>query len=843
MADREIQTESITPGPPANTRRSEITAIVLLAFGVILILCLFSYYPDDASWNTASGGNARNPIGVFGANIASLLYQAFGLSAWLLPMMLFVIALCRFRMHVINAPLARFFGLILLGLATAALLTLAGLHPLFDSSIEPGGVTGTLLARVLVSGLNVVGSTILLIAILACGLLLATDVSFISTYDRTVTLINRRFHISSRLQARRAKRRLRAEEREEKTRRSHRTHGEREASSSAFVTKASLNNNQPVTQFGNDNMLLGEITQTRTPSSAARIKREEISDDLQANLFADADASPVQGQTAHEYAIASGFEDSEIAAILKTAEVVRLQQTTDTSPSNPVREKSLSPAGKNRPSKRLVYRLPQMDFMNPPTPRLEQADEELLEIATRLAEKCKEFNVTGQIKHICPGPVVTTYEFKPDPGVKYARVTGLVDDLCLALQAESVRIDRMPGKSHVGIEVPNPRRETIAIREVIESRAFRDSPSKLTLALGKTIDGLNYIADLAKMPHLLIAGATGAGKSVCVNALIVAILYKATPEEVKFVMVDPKRLELGLYADIPHLAAPIITEPKRAAHALKWAVAEMERRYKELAGWGVRNIDGFNSEVARRNGVKDHEPEGEPLKPLPYIVIIIDELADLMMVSGREVEESITRLAQMARAVGIHLVLATQRPSVDVITGLIKANFPSRISFRVSSKVDSRTIIDANGAEQLLGRGDMLFLPPGTSRLIRVHGAYLDETEVNRIVAFVKQQAIPTYDETITQMDEDEDQVADTASGMRDELFDEALKICVEMKRGSTSVLQRRLRIGYGRAAAILDAMEHEGFVDRADGARPRPVTHKAFETVAEWEEQIASNL
>ncbi|HEX5884141.1 MAG TPA: DNA translocase FtsK, partial [Pyrinomonadaceae bacterium] len=488
------------------------------------------------------------------------------------------------------------------------------------------------------------------------------------------------------------------------------------------------------------------------------------------------------------------------------------------------------------------YSLPPLEFLNEAPPHSEQADTELLGLATRLAEKCKEFNVTGQIKHICPGPVVTTYEFKPDPGVKYSRVVSLVDDLCLALKAESIRIDRMPGKPHVGIEVPNPRRETIFLREVIESRPFRESGSKLTIALGKTIDGLNYVADLAKMPHLLIAGTTGAGKSVGVNALIVSILYRARPDEVKFILIDPKRLELGLYEDIPHLATPIIVDPKAASRSLKWAVAEMERRYRDLAGWGVRNIDGFNTEIMRRNLIKEYDEKGDPWKPLPYIVIIIDELADLMMTSGREVEESITRLAQMARAVGIHLVLATQRPSVDVITGLIKANFPSRISFRVSSKIDSRTIIDTNGAEQLLGRGDMLFLPPGTSRLIRVHGAYIDETEIGRIVAHIKAQGPPAYDESITQSEE-EALGLETSDGDHDELFEEALRICVEMKRASTSVLQRRLRIGYGRAAAILDMMEREGLIGQADGSRPRPVLGRAYEMVAEWDEMNAAEV
>jgi S-DNA-T family DNA segregation ATPase FtsK/SpoIIIE len=549
-----------------------------------------------------------------------------------------------------------------------------------------------------------------------------------------------------------------------------------------------------------------------------------------APIITGAVTGSVSGTSRKRAIVTSGDndEDEDLEEMVKGASVLRVKTeapATTKLPFDATRRVNYSD-----------YALPTLQFLNEAPPHSEQADAELLSLATRLAEKCKEFNVTGQIKHICPGPVVTTYEFKPDPGVKYSRVVSLVDDLCLALKAESIRIDRMPGKPHVGIEVPNPRRETIFLREVIESRAFQESGSKLTIALGKTIDGLNYVADLAKMPHLLIAGTTGAGKSVGVNALIVSILYRARPDEVKFILIDPKRLELGLYDDIPHLAAPIIVDPKLAARSLKWAVGEMERRYRDLAGWGVRNIDGYNTEIMRRNLIKEYDDKGEPWKPLPYIVIIIDELADLMMTSGREVEESITRLAQMARAVGIHLVLATQRPSVDVITGLIKANFPSRISFRVSSKIDSRTIIDTNGAEQLLGRGDMLFLPPGTSRLIRVHGAFLDENEIGRIVSHIKAQGPPSYDETITQSDEEALGLS-ASEGEHDELFEEALRICVEMKRASTSVLQRRLRIGYGRAAAILDVMEREGLIGQADGSRPRPVLGRAYEMVAEWDE------
>ena len=473
------------------------------------------------------------------------------------------------------------------------------------------------------------------------------------------------------------------------------------------------------------------------------------------------------------------------------------------------------------------YKLPPSEMLTPPAERHELADTELMDRAIQLAEKCKEFNVSGQVKHICPGPVVTTFEFKPDPGVKYSRVTSLVDDLCLGLKAESIRIDRIPGKSTVGIEVPNDRRETIRLREVIESKKFRESESKLTLALGKTIDGLNYVADLAKMPHLLIAGATGAGKSVALNSILVSLLYKATPDEVKVILVDPKRLELGLYADIPHLITPIVTDPKRASYALRWAVSEMETRYKHLAAFGVRNIDQYNNEVCAAVDRNLAEDSPELPTPLPYIVVIIDELADLMMVAARDVEESITRLAQMARAVGIHLILATQRPSVDVITGLIKANFPSRISFRVSSKVDSRTIIDSNGAEALLGQGDMLFLPPGTSRLVRVHGAFVDEKEVKRIAEHAKSQGKPDYDEKV-QMSEKEAEGEDFSDMKKDEKYEEALRIVIEMGRASTSVLQRRLRIGYGRAASIIDMMYRDGIVGPEDGSKPRAVLVKA---------------
>ena len=824
-SDMEVE----VPPAPRNTRVNEIVAIALVALGLLLFLCLFSYNPNDLSWNAAGESGSHNWIGAVGANVAEALFQSIGLAAYLLPFLFLAAAWRRFRSHRINAPVSRVAGLILLVLSSSALLALAHLRPFFDASFNAGGLAGVLISRALVSGLNTVGAAILLAAIAATGLLLATRFSFALYYENLTLVLGDRFAalrlIPERFRAWRMARRERRQQRLEMRRQAK---AEREAAESA-----------------------AEVNGAGAVITAAKTTEIRAGGDEIAEAFASFSAT-TSGKTmaAAAGATTAPAKKTSWPTRSKSTEVAESALVEEMVREAAVKRKTEAPAtgslpfdGQRRVSAKTAasdYQLPSVELLNEAQMRREQADDELLNMATKLAEKCREFNVTGQIKYICPGPVVTTYEFKPDPGVKYSRVTGLVDDLCLALKAESIRIDRMPGKPHVGIEVPNPRREVIYLREVIESRAFKESTSKLTIALGKTIDGLNYVSDLTKMPHLLIAGTTGSGKSVGVNSLLVSILYRARPDEVKLILIDPKRLELGLYEDIPHLATPIIVDPKPAARALRWAVGEMERRYKELAGWGVRNIDGYNAERDRRNTVKDFDENGQAWTRMPYIVIIIDELADLMMTSGHEVEDSITRLAQMARAVGIHLVLATQRPSVDVITGLIKANFPSRISYHVSSKVDSRTILDTNGAEHLLGRGDMLFLPPGSSRLLRVHGAYIDETEINKIVTHIKAQWEPDYDETITQSDEEAMGLEDS-DGERDELFEDALRICVDMKRASTSVLQRRLRIGYGRAAAVLDQMEREGLIGKADGARPRPVLARAFELVGEWDEQEAS--
>jgi len=473
------------------------------------------------------------------------------------------------------------------------------------------------------------------------------------------------------------------------------------------------------------------------------------------------------------------------------------------------------------------FKLPSTTLLHRPDEPSAINEAELKVLAQVLAEKCGEFDVRGQVVQINPGPVVTTFEFKPEAGIKYSRITNLCDDLCLALRAESILIERMSGKSTVGIQVPNHERETIWLREVVEAQEFLGSKSKLTLALGKDINGRIVCADLNAMPHLLIAGSTGSGKSVAINAFIMSILYKATPQEVRLILVDPKRLELGNYEGVPHLHTPIITEPKLASNALRNAVLEMERRLKVLAEKGVRNIDQYNKLFDNSGSLFDEG--GDDARPLPYIVIIIDELADLMMLDGQNVEASITRLAQMARAVGIHLVLATQRPSVDVITGLIKANFPARISFRVATKVDSRTILDSNGAEALLGRGDMLYLPNGSARVHRVHAPLVTEKEIAAVVEFWRSQGTAQYQEQFLQAPRDEgDSGGGGADGSgsggdeNDELYQDAVRIVLEYGKASTSLLQRRLRIGYGRAAHLIDLMERDGIVGAADGPKPR---------------------
>ncbi|MDZ7699189.1 MAG: DNA translocase FtsK [Deltaproteobacteria bacterium] len=505
---------------------------------------------------------------------------------------------------------------------------------------------------------------------------------------------------------------------------------------------------------------------------------------------------------------------------LKSKPKVNIVKTAPDKPTSPEQElfSFMNVAGS--------FKLPPLDLLkDPPEKKNVKIQRESLEMnARRLEKMLSDFGVEGEVLEILPGPVITMYEYKPAPGVKISKVAGLADDLALTLRAPSIRIVApIKGKAAIGIEIPNNQREMVFFKEILTSSAYKQSKHKLPIALGKDITGSAVVADLAKMPHLLIAGATGTGKSVSINTMIQSILFKLSPDMVRLLMVDPKRIELSIYQDIPHLLHPVVTQPKDATKALKWAVDEMERRYMLMSDRGVRNIETYNRKVVKEHPPVEQDTSRGTDKTLPYIVILIDELADLMMVSTKEVEESITRLAQMARAAGIHLIIATQRPSVNVLTGIIKANFPTRLSFQVSSRVDSRTILDSIGAEHLLGDGDMLFMPPGVGQIMRIHGAYLSDEEIKNVTDFLKKQRKPDYDDSIvTEIAKDE--AENDFETERDEKYDEAIDVVSRTGQASISMLQRKLRVGYNRAARMIEAMEQDGIVGPSDGVKPRDV-------------------
>jgi S-DNA-T family DNA segregation ATPase FtsK/SpoIIIE len=524
-----------------------------------------------------------------------------------------------------------------------------------------------------------------------------------------------------------------------------------------------------------------------------------------------------------EVSLRTGAEEARQPLIAKP--VVKIEDPLPP-PAAPEPESPPPPAAKPRraPTTQGKFTLPSFELLDAPKPWDHEVQEgQMVAQAEKLESTLRHFGVEGKVTAIIPGPVVSRFELEPAPGVKISKVTGLSDDLALALKALSIRIVApVPGKAVIGIEIPNPKRQVVALQEILADASYKKSPSPLTMALGKDIMGKPVVTDLGKMPHLLIAGATGSGKSVGLNAMILSILYKATPEEVRFLLIDPKRIELSTYQGIPHLLHPVVVNPKEATAALHWAVAEMEKRYALLSDLGVRNIEGYNQKAKTMKFEPGEEGELPLPRFLPYIVLVIDELADLMLVSSRDTEEYLIRLAQKARASGIHLLVATQRPSVDVITGLIKANFPTRISYHVSSKADSRVILDSVGAERLLGKGDLLFIPPGTSRLIRIHGPFVSEEEVERVVEFLKEQASPEFEPGILEMQVQEQE--DEEEGERDEKWDEALALVAETRNASISMLQRRLRIGYNRAARIIETMEREGLVGPSDGLKAREV-------------------
>jgi DNA segregation ATPase FtsK/SpoIIIE, S-DNA-T family len=816
-------------GPTRHARLNEAGAVAFLLAGLFLFFSLVSYYPLDPSWNTStSGAKPVNLIGLVGASISDLLLQGFGLGAYVLPVLVLMLAWRWLRGSAIAAPWARLAG----GLAwVASTCTALGLfkdwHPI-AGAIPAGGLIGLVIADYVVSKMNLTG------AVLVTGAVWILSLYLISTFEMArlpawfAAPIRILMGIWERLVAWRAKwiehSQQRAQQRAQH--RAEKAAAQRAASEVLPVAVVA-------------------------PESHRAPDNPEIIDPLKPHVAAAAAGTPAP-RPAQIPDSPPWIDDIPIRA-LETQPEPALRGTTFIEPPPEQLEKELAkihaatkrelpPVTPLKP--RFVFQLPSTELLQEPIARSAFDSQELKETAAQIKSKFEEFNVRGSVVQINPGPVVTTFEFKPEAGVKYTRITTLSEDLCLGLQAESILIERIPGKPTVGIEVPNTKRETISLRQILESDEFLSSASKLTVALGKDINGRIKVAALEAMPHLLIAGSTGSGKSVMLNTLIMSILYKATPHEVRMIMVDPKRLEFGPYEGIPHLLTPVITDARKATIALRNAVLEMERRLKLLAGQGVRNIEQFNKKVRQldskpRNLFAD-EMEEDELEHLPYVLIVIDELADLMMLERANVEESVTRLAQMARAVGMHLVLATQRPSVDVITGLIKANFPSRISFRVATRVDSRTVLDVMGAEHLLGKGDMLYLPPGSSRLTRVHGSFVSEAETNRVVDFWKQQAQPEYDQTFLIAPPTDDEEGDTQEidGDEDPLYQDAVRVVCEMGKASTSTLQRRLRLGYGRAARILDMMQRDGIIGPPDGSRPRDVLKRP-----DWLEEVQNQV
>ncbi|MSV34818.1 MAG: DNA translocase FtsK [Bryobacterales bacterium] len=793
-------------GPTTHPRLNEPAGFVFLVAGLFFLIALVSYSPFDPSWNTASG--AATPInltGRLGAFLADLLLQMLGLIAFSVPVLTLLLGWHWIRSSEIQAPLAKIAGAVMLVSASCAALGFApGWRPI-ASSLPAGGVIGVLLADTLMASLNLMGAAIVTAACWIVGLYLVStfEVSMLSRwFRRPAALCGNSFRgVSARLTSWRESRARLAKERA----------GQRALRRAMAVKERAA--------------MEGAEAQTPALLEPPQAYREPPIVDHFAPRYtpeaADAEPEP--------------FADIPIRTLEQLPEAPSFDAPAD----EPAR---MAPPEPRR--QRASFKIPPTDLLQEPPPREAFDSLELKETAAKIKSKFEEFNVRGSVTQINPGPVVTTFEFKPEAGIKYSRITTLSEDLCLGLQAESILIERIPGKPTVGIEVPNSRREVISLRQILESEEFHNSTSPLTVALGKDINGRMKIAALDTMPHLLIAGSTGSGKSVMLNSLIMSILYKATPHQVRMIMIDPKRLEFGLYEGIPHLLTPVITDPKKATNALRNAVLEMERRLKLLASLGVRNIDQYNRKVrqlqAKPRSLFEEEMDEPVLEPIPYVLIIIDELADLMMLERANVEESVTRLAQMARAVGMHLVLATQRPSVDVITGLIKANFPARISFRVATRVDSRTVLDVMGAEHLLGRGDMLFLPPGSSRLVRVHGSYVSESETNDVVEFWKRQAAPEYDQTflLAPPTDDDDPDGDEMAGPEDPMYQEAVRVVLDMGKASTSTLQRRLRLGYGRAARILDAMQRDGIIGPPDGSRPREVL-KSPDWLAEVENQL----
>ena len=758
----------------------ELQGMGLGALGTFILLSFITYSATDVSWNSYSNEkNIHNLGGSLGAQVADLFFMSpvsFGIASFLIPLALLYMAYTLFRFKEIRLrsyKLLAFLGMILSLSALFALFVDKTM--IFGHQIPTGGNIGMLIVRILKAGVGTSGALLLLLPLLAASIMILSKFSFVLYTGWWLETFKNKWS---------AWQKRRSHERQE----NQREKAKQEGMPAPVIVPASIIK-PALPAPGRPNIFKTEKDRKKEAQKTAPV------------------------QEAFEFLKADGD-----------------------------------------------FKTPPFSLLdNPPTSE-RILDRDALNMNARLLEKkLKDYGIDGEVVEICPGPVITMYEYSPAPGIKISKIAGLADDLTMALQAMSIRIVApIPGKGVVGIEVPNRDREMVYLSEIFNCESFHHNKLKLPMALGKDIAGQPVIADLARAPHLLVAGATGMGKSVSINTMILSLLYTATPKDVRMIMVDPKMLEFSMYEGIPHLLLPVVTEPKKASLALKWAVNEMERRYKLLSDKGVRGIESYNKKLAGEEleraellNTPDEEiieeleeiieDEGgiatTPLSfvendteelehsHLPYIVVIVDELADLMMVAGREVEEHIARLAQKARASGIHLILATQRPSVDVITGLIKANLPSRIAFKVSSKVDARTILDGNGAEALLGNGDMLYMPPGTSLIQRLHGSYVSDAEVQRVVDFLKKQGKPVYEKSIMEMKDTDEKGSDGMDEELDERWEDALRLVADTRQASISMVQRRLRIGYNRAARIVEMMEHEGMIAPSDGtSKPREI-------------------
>ena len=801
----------------------EIVGVAIIACAVMASISLISYNPADPSLNNylTTAHQVSNKAGIIGAGIADTLTQSFGASAWILSLggLYLGVTLC-FRPRVGGMSIFTAGLVLLVAMASAGLGLHAPMDPIF-TNIHGGGAMGKILSGILLKWFSYYGSWVMVITISIMAFLILTRMSFVAF---TFRLLGAGIKVKdSGLAGGWAVWRWLSWARDRVER-------------WLFKLPEDLDDNkvQAVEVFGEE--------------AIAALEEESL---LAREAYADEE----------EYGEPEPFEGEEPLIVDPLSVDPQMADVDNFPEMAPQLPPPVSTRKKKRSEEKaeefhqeafkfkgdgVEYAFPDLSLLDStPNTAPKQSREELVKRSIILERKLQDFGIEGRVTQVLPGPVITVYEFEPAPGIKVSRIANLADDLAMSLRALSVRVlAPIPGKSVVGIEAPNPSREMVFLKELLASEEFEKPASPLTMALGKDVAGLPAMVDLAAVPHLLIAGSTGSGKSVGINAMICSILYKASPEDVKFIMIDPKMLELSIYEGIPHLIAPVVTNPKKASNALRWAVEEMERRYEKLSELGVRNVAGYNryveKELAKRrasgiNPQKDDGLETEPLEKLPYIVVVIDELADLMMVASKDVEDSLARLAQMARASGIHLIVATQRPSVDVLTGLIKANFPARISYQVRTRVDSRTILDSMGADTLLGKGDMLYLPAGASKLVRIHGPFVSDEEIHRVVDFLKKQEKPVYDNNILEARDGTGDNGDNGSfggEEMDENYDKAVELVARTRQASISMIQRRLRIGYNRAARIVEMMEAQGLVGPADGLKPREVFIKELDDV-----------